>query len=103
MKIIKKMFFLLICMFFFTGCVKDSSDNIIKNLIKKIEETESYQLEGILEIINNENSYLYDVDVAYLKENNFKVNLKNQTNNHEQIILRNEEGVYVMTHKSLQL
>lgn len=97
MKIIKKMFFLLICMCFFTGCGKDSSDNIIKNLIKKIEETESYQLEGVLEIINNENSYLYDVDVAYQKENNFKVNLKNQTNNHEQIILRNEDGVYVLT------
>lgn len=97
MKIIKKMFFLIVCMCFFTGCGENSSENVIKNLTKKIEETESYHLEGILEIVNNENSYLYDVDVAYLKENNFKVSLKNQTNNHEQIILRNSEGVYVLT------
>ena len=40
---------------------------------------------------------MYDVDVAFLKENNFRVSLKNQTNNHEQIILRNNDGVYVLT------
>lgn len=97
MKNIKKTLILIICMFFFTGCGKNNIENIIKNLTKKINETESYHLEGVLEIINNENSYLYDVDVSYLKENNFKVSLKNQTNNHEQIILRNEEGVYVLT------
>lgn len=97
MKKTRKLFFLLACMCFFTGCGKDSNVNVVKDLNKKIEETESYHLEGILEIVNNENSYLYDVDVSYLKENNFKVSLKNKTNNHEQIILRNSEGVYVLT------
>jgi len=48
-------------------------------------------------MINKENTYLYDVDVAYQKEANFRVSLKNQTNNHEQIILKNSEGVYVLT------
>lgn len=95
---LKKFFVLLIvCTFFLVGCGKDNKENIIKKLTKKISEVNSYNLKGILEIINNENSYLYDVDVAYQKENNFRVSLKNQTNNHEQIILRNEEGVYVLT------
>lgn len=94
----KKIFLLsIICMFFLVGCGKNSREDVLKKLTKKIEETNSYHLQGILEIVNNENSYLYDVNVAYLKENNFKVNLKNQTNNHEQVILRNSEGVYVMT------
>ena len=97
MKKIKKIIFLTISMIIISGCGKNSSENIIKNLTKKIEGTESYHLEGILEIINNENTYAYDVDVAYKKENNFKVSLKNKTNNHEQIILRNIDGVYVLT------
>lgn len=95
---IKKMFvFLLICTFFLAGCGKNSKEDVLKKINKKIEDANSYNLKGTLEIINNENSYLYDVDVAYLKENNFRVSLKNQTNNHEQIILRNDEGVYVLT------
>ena len=97
MNFLKKMFFLLICVLFFTGCGKDSNYDVIKDLTKKIEDINSYHLSGVLEIINNENSYLYDVDVAYLKDNNFRVSLKNKTNNHEQVILRNSEGVYVLT------
>ena len=97
MKKINRIIILMISMSFLIGCSKDSGENIIKNITKKIEQTESYQLNGILEIINDENSYLYDVDVSYKKDNKFKVKLKNQTNNHEQIILRNDEGVYVLT------
>ena len=97
MNFLKKMFFLMICVLFFTGCGKDSNYDVIKDLTKKIEDINSYHLSGVLEIINNENSYLYDVDVAYLKDNNFRVSLKNKTNNHEQVILRNSEGVYVLT------
>ena len=97
MKFVRKLFLLSICLCFFTGCGKDSNDDVLKSLTKKIEGINSYHLSGVLEIINNENSYLYDVDVAYLKENNFRVSLKNQTNNHEQIILRNDDGVYVLT------
>ena len=93
----KKQFVLIIiCAFFLIGC-GNNKENIINKITKKIENTNSYNLNGVLEIINNENSYKYDVDVKYKKENNFKVSLKNQTNNHEQIILRNKDGVYVLT------
>jgi len=82
---------------FMVGCGKKGENDIVKNLTKKIENSKAYHLTGTLEMINNENSYLYDVDVSYQKEENFRVSLKNQTNNHEQIILKNEEGVYVLT------
>lgn len=95
MNFVKRVFFLIVFMFFFTGCGKDSSSDVVKYLTKKIGDVNSYHLSGVLEIINNENSYLYDVDVVFLKDNNFKVSLKNQTNNHEQVILRNSDGVYV--------
>ena len=97
MKFIKKVLFLCICLMFFTGCGKEDESDVVKNLSKKIDGLNSYHLSGVLEIINNENTYMYDVDVSYLKENNFRVSLKNQTNNHEQIILRNSDGVFVLT------
>lgn len=88
--------FILGC-FLIVGCGKYGEKDILKDLSKKIEKTDGYHLTGELEIINNEDSYLYDVEVAYQKSDNFRVSLKNKTNNHEQIILKNEEGVYVLT------
>ena len=79
------------------GCGKYGEKDLIKDLTKKIESSKGYYLTGELEIINNEESYLYDVNVSYMEGDKFKVSLKNKTNNHEQIILRNEEGVYVLT------
>ena len=79
------------------GCGKYGEKDIVKDLSKKINNSSGYYINGELEIVNNEDSYLYDVEVAYQKENNFKVSLKNKTNNHEQIILKNADGVYVLT------
>lgn len=79
----------------FAGCGKYDKDDLIKNFSKKVDESNSYNLSGTLEIINNEEVYSYDVNVSYKKENNFKVSLKNKINNYEQIILRNSDGVFV--------
>lgn len=88
--------FILGC-FLIVGCGKYGEKDILKDFSKKIEKTEGYHLSGELEIVNNDDSYVYDVEVAYQKNDQFRVSLKNKTNNHEQIILKNEEGVYVLT------
>ena len=80
-----------------TGCKKYGEKDVIKELKKSIEKSNGYNIKGELEIINNEDSYLYDVEVSYKKKEQFRVDLKNKVNNHEQIILRNSEGVYVLT------
>ena len=87
--------FALVFCLFISGCSNDGEKDIINELSKKIEKLDGYYLTGELEIINNDDSYLYDVEVAYYKDNNFKVSLKNKVNDHEQIILRNTDGVYV--------
>lgn len=56
----------------------------------------SYYIEGNLEIKSNEDIYKYKVTSSY-KNGSYKVSLKNKTNNHEQIILKNNEGVFVLT------
>ena len=82
--------------FFLTGCGK-SEEDVIKKLSKKINGSDTYHITGVFELKNNEESYLYNINVDYKKEDNFKVSLVNQTNNHEQIILKNADGVYVLT------
>ena len=86
----------MICMcFLLVGCGNYNSSSAAKDLEKKINDTKGYKLTGELEISNNDDVYKYDVEAAYAKEDKFRVSLKNQTNNHEQIILKNEDGVYV--------
>ena len=98
------LFSLILCgCFFLTGCKKTDEKDVLKQLKKNIEKSDGYNIKGELEIIDNEDSYIYDVEVAYKKGDNFKVALKNKVNNHEQIILRNSDGVYVITHQSTQL
>ena len=97
MKRILWTFVVFLTVFLITGCMKYGEEDVLKDLSKKINSSKGYYLTGQMEIINNEESYKYDVEVSYSKEDNFKVSLKNQTNNHEQIILRNTDGVYVLT------
>lgn len=88
--------FLIFGTLLLAGCGKGNKD-VIKNLNDKINKSKSYYITGELEIINNEDIYTYNTEVSYRAENQFKVVLKNKTNEHEQIILRNDEGVYVLT------
>jgi outer membrane lipoprotein-sorting protein len=80
-----------------SGCFKYGGNDLVNDLNKKVTNASAYHLEGELEIINNEDTYQYQVDIAYEKDDQFRVSLKNKNNNHEQIILKNEDGVYVLT------
>ena len=79
-----------------TGCSNNNTD-IIDKLKSKVNNLDSYQIDGELEVVNNESTYKYDISVSFEKNELYKVRLKNKTNDHEQIILKNNEGVYVLT------
>jgi len=89
---------LLIFTLCLTGCGgKKDESYVMEELSKKIEKSKSYYIEGKMELINNEDIYEYDVKVSYKQGDFYKVDLTNISNNHEQVILRNEDGVYVVT------
>ncbi len=93
----KKLIIFLLIVMFLSGCGKNNEKDIIKDLSKKINNTDAYHMTGTLEIYRNEEKYTYDVDSSYRKQDNYKVSLINKNNNHEQIILKNEKNVYVLT------
>ncbi len=92
-----KKYLFIIFSFLLIGCGKNGTKDILKNVTKKIENLETYNVQGELNMYNGENKYTYDVDVKYKKDDLYRVSLINKVNNHEQIILRSEDGVYVLT------
>jgi len=93
----KKIFLMLLIFLCLTGCGKFTEKDAINSLSNKIKDSKGYRIVGELELWKNETKYTYDVESSYKKDDKFKVSLTNKTNNHEQIILKNEEGVYVLT------
>lgn len=80
-----------------TGCGNESKQNILKKATKKISNCNGYQIQAKLKLYNNDDVYNYDVSVSYKEKDKFRVSLMNKVNNHEQIILKNDNGVYVLS------
>ena len=84
------------CLLLF-GCNKMDSKSAISKYKKLLNESNTYTLKGQMDIVSNEELYHYDVVVDYMKSDYYRVSLINKDNNSEQIILKNESGVYVIT------
>ena len=97
MKKTRIVFLFMMFILFATGCGKENEDSIVKKLNNNLKEIDGYKLSGDLTIYNSNNQYSYDVEVFYKKEEKYRVNLLNTSNNHEQIILKNDKEVYVVT------
>lgn len=80
-----------------TGCTTLNEDKIKENFIKDSDNLKSYYIEGEMSLTNNDDTYKYDVEVSYKKDENYKVVLTNKANNYKQIILKNSDGVYVIS------
>ena len=95
---LKKILGVLLALIILTsGCGKKTTANVVEDYAKKVNETTSYILKGNMEIYAPEETFTYSLEVDFLKDNFYKVKMVNQTNNHEQIILRNKDAVYVIT------
>ena len=85
---------------FFDWDSDDSADHT--GIVEKVENGKGYLMTGELEIVNNDDIYNYDVSSAYQKGDYYRISLTNQANDHEQIILKNDDGLFVQTHESTQ-
>lgn len=74
----------------------DSSSSI-KKYKKLLNDSSMYKLTGEMDIVSNEELYHYNVTVDYMEREYYKASLINKDNRHEQIILKNENGVFVVT------
>lgn len=75
-------------------------DSLEKKVSKLNKNLTSYQLEGNMEISNQEDFKNYLITSSWMKDGDqeyFKVSMLDKSLNQEQIILKNSEGVFVIT------
>lgn len=82
------------------GCNKVDSNKVIDKFEKILNNNSMYTLTAEMDIVSNEELYHYDVKVDYMEKDYYKATLTNKDNNHEQIILKNDKGVFVKTQES---
>lgn len=93
----KKIIIMLISCVLLTGCGAYKLEDATKDFTKSVESSKSYKLNGVMEISSGEEIFTYNIETYYLKDDYYKVILVNQTNNHKQVILKNKDGLYVVT------
>ena len=96
MKKISLVILVLICTLI-TGCGKETATDILNKVSKKVDGSKGYVLTADLEILNNDDVYNYQVESAYKEGDFYKITLTNVATSHQQIILKNDDGVYVLT------
>ena len=90
-------FILMFAVLIFTGCSKNTQNKILKKVNDNIQKHDKYEVKANLEIISNDESYNYSVLLDNYKDKYYKVSLINKANSKEQVILKNDEAVYVIT------
>ena len=91
----KRFILLFLSFILLVGCGNNNKD-VIKKFEKNISSLKSYRIQGELTVVRGDDTYIYNVTSAYKNTDYYRVSLINTVNGHEQIILKNELGVYVV-------
>lgn len=87
----------LLTVFVLAGCMEKKQEDVVRDLDAKVKNMKSYQAEAKLSIKTGNEPQEYNVEVWYKEPTYYRVNLKNAKKDQSQIILRNNEGVFVLT------
>ncbi|NMO95775.1 LolA family protein [Paenibacillus lemnae] len=84
-----------------SGCGKKDADGVIKDLTKMADRLEgekgAYQGKGVMTIHTGSVPQQYEVEVWYQAPSYYRISLTNGQKDLTQIVLRNDEGVFVLT------
>lgn len=79
------------------GCGSKSADSIVKDLDKAVGKMESYEGSGTMTLYTGQQPLDYKVEVWYQKPDLYRISLTNAKRDVTQIVLRNDQGVFVLT------
>jgi len=82
---------------FLAGCGSKNADSIVKDLDKVVSKMESYEGSGTMTLHTGQQPLEYKVEVWYQKPDMYRIALTNAKRDVTQIVLRNDEGVFVLT------
>ncbi len=87
----------MMVVFLLASCGTKKPETIVKSLTKKVESLKGYKAKGTLTLQTGQLPQQYDVDVWHQKPDFYRIALTNREKSITQIILRNAEGVFVLT------
>ncbi|MFS0723759.1 DUF4367 domain-containing protein [Paenibacillus sp. 1P07SE] len=79
------------------GCGTKDAGSVVKDLDKVVNSLESYQGSGTMTLHTGQEPLTYQVDVSYQKPKYYRIALTNPEKDITQIVLRNDDGVFVLT------
>ncbi|NOU92983.1 DUF4367 domain-containing protein [Paenibacillus sp. LMG 31456] len=79
------------------GCGKKDAGSVVKDLDTMLNKLESYQGSGRMILHTGQEPQEYQVDVWYQNPHYYRISLKNDKKDITQIVLRNDDGVFVLT------
>lgn len=80
-----------------SACGAKSQSDVTKELNKKLGEIKSYKANAKMTLQMGAEPQTYEIEVSHKNPSYYRVNLKNAQKNQSQMILRNDEGVFVLT------
>lgn len=78
------------------ACGSPSKEDVLKKLSGKWNDSKGYELQASMEIKTGAEPRVYDVEVWHTKPDFYRVNVTQSGSGESQMIVRNEEGVFVV-------
>ncbi|EIT87422.1 hypothetical protein A374_00570 [Fictibacillus macauensis ZFHKF-1] len=83
--------------FVLAGCGAKSQEDVVTSLGKKMDNMTGYKADAVMTLNTGEKPLKYSLEIWHKKPNFYRVHLKNEKKDQSQMILRNKEGVFVLT------
>jgi outer membrane lipoprotein-sorting protein len=88
---------ILAIMFLMAGCGPKGVDDVVKDLNSRLSKMSGYKMNAVLTLQTGKDPQSYNVEVWHNKPDFYRVALTSKEREITQIILRNDEGVFVLT------
>ncbi|WCK54988.1 DUF4367 domain-containing protein [Aneurinibacillus sp. Ricciae_BoGa-3] len=97
MKKVVSLTLLLLLLFTLAGCGPKDANAITKDLSSRVDKMLGYKSKAVLTLQTGKIPQEYDVEVWYQKPNLYRIALTSKQRDITQIILKNKDGVFVLT------
>ncbi|MDP4108366.1 MAG: outer membrane lipoprotein carrier protein LolA, partial [Bacillota bacterium] len=87
----------LMVIFVLAACGTKSQGDVVKELNKRLDNLSGYKVNAKMTLKMGQDSQVYNVEIWHKDPTYYRVNLKNAAKDQSQMILRNDEGVFVLT------
>ncbi|WP_026675760.1 LolA family protein [Alkalihalobacterium bogoriense] len=88
---------MVLTMVFLAGCGEKTQEDILEDLDTTLSEMTGYKANATMTLQTGTEAQKYDVEIWHQSDTYYRVALHNENKDQNQIILRNDDGVFVLT------